>query len=223
MPYAKEKQNSMCRWLTSCRVLRYAASFWWTLSSKFGGRKFYRPYGFNSEPGQHSSGISEHQSKRRKLHSRNRQQKHQWHRVFTARNSCRESEVYCHRKSARIPPKAGKTQRHSETKRKNQTVRYSLYLGQAGTAMYQTGHRANLRSEIQRQQLRLSPEPFRGTRRAENLHHASTHEPALCDWVWYKRIFRQRKSQQANAANMGNGNTRQAVDFYYQADSESTD
>ena len=66
-------------------------------------------------------------------------------------------------------------------KRKNQTVRYSLYLGQAGTAMYQTGHRANLRSEIQRQQLRLSPEPFRGTRRAENLHHASTHEPALCD------------------------------------------
>lgn len=35
--------------------------------------------------------------------------------------------------------------------------------------------------------------------------------------------FRQRKSQQANAANMGNGNTRQAVDFYYQADSESTD
>ena len=85
------------------------------------------------------------------------------------------------RKSARIPPKAGKTQRHSETKRKNQTVRYSLYLGQAGTAMYQTGHRANLRSEIQRQQLRLSPEPFRGTRRAENLHHASTHEPALCD------------------------------------------
>ena len=98
-----------------------------------------------------------------------------------ARNSCRESEVYCHRKSARIPPKAGKTQRHSETKRKNQTVRYSLYLGQAGTAMYQTGHRANLRSEIQRQQLRLSPEPFRGTRRAENLHHASTHEPALCD------------------------------------------
>ena len=85
------------------------------------------------------------------------------------------SEVYCHRKSARIPPKAGKTQRHSETKRKNQTVRYSLYLGQAGTAMYQTGHRANLRSEIQRQQLRLSPEPFRGTRRAENLHHASTH------------------------------------------------
>ena len=42
-------------------------------------------------------------------------------------------------------------------------------------------HRANLRSEIQRQQLRLSPEPFRGTRRAENLHHASTHEPALCD------------------------------------------
>ena len=63
-----------------------------------------------------SSGISEHQSKRRKLHSRNRQQKHQWHRVFTARNSCRESEVYCHRKSARIPPKAGKTQRHSETK-----------------------------------------------------------------------------------------------------------
>ena len=78
-------------------------------------------------------------------------------------------------------PKAGKTQRHSETKRKNQTVRYSLYLGQAGTAMYQTGHRANLRSEIQRQQLRLSPEPFRGTRRAENLHHASTHEPALCD------------------------------------------
>ena len=97
------------------------------------------------------------------------------------RNSCRESEVYCHRKSARIPPKAGKTQRHSETKRKNQTVRYSLYLGQAGTAMYQTGHRANLRSEIQRQQLRLSPEPFRGTRRVENLHHASTHEPALCD------------------------------------------
>lgn len=80
-----------------------------------------------------------------------------------------------------LPPKAGKTQRHSETKRKNQTVRYSLYLGQAGTAMYQTGHRANLRSEIQRQQLRLSPEPFRGTRRAENLHHASTHEPALCD------------------------------------------
>ena len=43
------------------------------------------------------------------------------------------------------------------------------------------GIRANLRSEIQRQQLRLSPEPFRGTRRAENLHHASTHEPALCD------------------------------------------
>ena len=77
--------------------------------------------------------------------------------------------------------KAGKTQRHSETKRKNQTVRYSLYLVQAVTAMYQTGHRANLRSEIQRQQLRLSPEPFRGTRRAENLHHASTHEPALCD------------------------------------------
>lgn len=35
--------------------------------------------------------------------------------------------------------------------------------------------------------------------------------------------IRQRKSQQANAANMGNGNTRQAVDFYYQADSESTD
>ena len=27
----------------------------------------------------------------------------------------------------------------------------------------------------------------------------------------------------ANAANMGNGNTRQTVDFYYQADSESTD
>ena len=26
-----------------------------------------------------------------------------------------------------------------------------------------------------------------------------------------------------NAANMGNGNTRQTVDFYYQADSESTD
>lgn len=35
--------------------------------------------------------------------------------------------------------------------------------------------------------------------------------------------YEQRKSQQANAANMGNGNTRQAVDFYYQADSESTD
>ena len=26
-----------------------------------------------------------------------------------------------------------------------------------------------------------------------------------------------------DAANMGNGNTRQTVDFYYQADSESTD
>ena len=26
------------------------------------GEKFYRPYGFNSEPGQHSSGISEHQA-----------------------------------------------------------------------------------------------------------------------------------------------------------------
>ena len=34
---------------------------------------------------------------------------------------------------------------------------YSLYLGQAGTAMYQAGHGAYLRSEIQRQQLRLSP------------------------------------------------------------------
>lgn len=42
--------------------------------------------------------------------------------MFTARNSCRESEVYCHRKSARIPPKAGKTQRHSETKRKTRPL-----------------------------------------------------------------------------------------------------
>ena len=54
------------------------------------------------------SGISEHQSKRRKLHSRNRQKKTSVSiGCFTARNSSWRKEVYCHRKSARIPTKTG--------------------------------------------------------------------------------------------------------------------
>ena len=50
----------------------------------------------------------------------------------------------------RIPSKAGQTQRHSKTKRKNSPVRHSLYLGQTDTAMYQAGSGTNLRSKIQR-------------------------------------------------------------------------
>ena len=47
-----------------------------------------------------------------------------------------ESEVYCHRESARLPAQTGQTQRHPETERQNKAARHPLHLGQADTAMY---------------------------------------------------------------------------------------
>ena len=159
-----------------------AASFDELYHRGFGRRKFYRPYGFNSEPGQHSSGISEHQSKRRKLHSRNRQQNISDIGCLPPETVAEKVRFIVTGSQHGYRPKPVRPKDIRKPNRQNQTVRYSLYLGPAGTAMYQAGHGANLRSEdSQRQQLRLSPEPFRGTRRAENLHHASAHEPALCD------------------------------------------
>ena len=91
--------------------------------------------------------YGEHQSKRRKLHSRNRQQNiSDIGRLPPAETVIGKGEVYCHRKRTHgyRPKPVRRRKRHPETKRKNQAAGYPLYLGQAGTAMHQTGHGTNL-------------------------------------------------------------------------------
>ena len=79
-----------------------------------------------------------------KLYSRNRQSEYHSNRENDTRYGSEESEVYCHRKSAWLQTQTCKAKRYPKAKWKNTSIRDSLYMGQAGTAMCETDFRTNM-------------------------------------------------------------------------------